>query len=150
MEAALKKLENNLKELKSVKYARQYFVPALWIEAENGKGREENGISLKPASFFLERIKKIYELSVKSNINLPSKDWTSHAVIYNMFVRYTTAYDHDANGRVDIQTDEHSFRETGTFLKSIALLPYLHSLGVNTVYMLPITSIGIDGKKGKG
>ena len=40
------------------------------------------------------------------------------------------------------------FRETGTFLKSIALLPYLKALGADTLHLLPITLIGADGKKG--
>lgn len=74
--------------------------------------------------------------------------WTNHAVVYNMFVRSTTAFDHNQNGRIDLPVNEYGWRETGSFLKAIALLPYLRSLGVNTIHLLPITSIGSDGNKG--
>ena len=40
------------------------------------------------------------------------------------------------------------WRETGTFLKAITLLPFIRSLGCNTVHLLPITAIGRDGHKG--
>ena len=44
--------------------------------------------------------------------------------------------------------NSHGIRETGTFLKTIALLPYLKQLGINTIHLLPITEIGIEGRKG--
>ncbi len=40
------------------------------------------------------------------------------------------------------------FRETGTFLKAIALLPYIKALGADTIHLLPITAHGEDGMKG--
>jgi hypothetical protein len=40
------------------------------------------------------------------------------------------------------------FRETGTFLKALAMLPYIKRLGANTIHLLPVTSIGQDGNKG--
>ena len=70
------------------------------------------------------------------------------ANVYNMLLRYTTAFDHDGNGKISSEISEINFRETGTFLKAIALVPYFLSLGINTIYLLPITSIGIDRKKG--
>ena len=146
MDSKLQLLEQKLKNLRTKKFDKPYFVPSLWSDNPPVKNNRKHEV--KPASFFLDRIKKIYELSDIQKIVIPDKDWTKHAVIYNMFVRYATAYDHDNNGKVDIETGENFFRETGTFLKAIALLPYLHSLGINTVYMLPITSIGLDGRKG--
>ena len=65
-----------------------------------------------------------------------------------MFIRYTCAYDHDRNLEVNKDPLPNGLRETGTFLKAIALLPYLKSLGVDIIYLLPVTKIGIDGKKG--
>ncbi len=75
-------------------------------------------------------------------------DWTRDAVIYNMFVRTTAAFDHNGSGRLDLPLNSEGFRETGTFLKAIAMLPYIKRLGCTTVHLLPVTSIGHDGNKG--
>ncbi|MGB5874408.1 MAG: alpha-glucosidase C-terminal domain-containing protein [Bacteroidota bacterium] len=122
-----------------------YRVPGLWTSLDRG-GSE---ISVNPYSYYLEVIDRIRKSRV-----VPRKDsskggeWTKDAVIYNMFVRTTTAYDHNGNGSLDIPVNKDGFRETGTFLKAIAMLPYMQRLGANTVHLLPITSIGHDGNKG--
>ena len=69
-------------------------------------------------------------------------------MIYNLFVRTTTAFDHNGNGTLDLPTNAEGLRETGTFLKAMAMLPYIKRLGATTVHLLPITSIGHDGNKG--
>ncbi|MCK5705800.1 MAG: hypothetical protein KAI29_31840, partial [Cyclobacteriaceae bacterium] len=61
--------------------------------------------------------------------------------------------DHDQDGKIgenqdDVTLNKQGIKETGTFLKTIALLPYLKKLGVNTIHLLPITEIGIEGRKG--
>ncbi|MFC2130770.1 alpha-amylase family glycosyl hydrolase [Bacteroidota bacterium] len=145
MNTALLKLTKELKNLSRKKYRKKYFVPSIWVDPYKIIADKLEG---KPATFFLSRIEMINKIAKRRKISLPENDWTKHAFIYNMFVRYTTAYDHDDNSIIDIEVDDNTFRETGTFLKSIALLPYLHSLGINTIYLLPITSIGIDGRKG--
>ena len=68
-------------------------------------------------------------------------------------MRLTTAYDHNNDGEIgglstDITLNTESIRETGTFLKTIVILPYLKQLGINTIHLLPITSIGNYGNKG--
>jgi hypothetical protein len=66
--------------------------------------------------------------------------------VYNMLLRLTTSFDHNSDGKLDFTSGQ--IRETGTFLKAISILPYIRNLGVNTIYLLPVTSIGIDEKKG--
>src|SRR5262249_25091842 len=68
--------------------------------------------------------------------------------VYNLFPRVTTAFDHSADGHLQIGPTADGWRETGTLLKCIALLPYIRNMGFNTVHLLPITAIGQDGKKG--
>ena len=56
--------------------------------------------------------------------------------IYNIFVRLTTSFDHNSDGLIggskeDTTLNTEGIRESGTFLKSIALLPYLKKMGVN-------------------
>lgn len=123
-----------------------YAVPGLWIDPANPP---KGAVPVNPYRFYRDRIAEIAATpAVPLVAGEPGGDWSRNAVIYNLFVRTTTAFDHDGDGSVDHSPPPGGFRETGTFLKSIALLPYLQHLGVNTVYLLPITAIGQDGNKG--
>jgi starch synthase (maltosyl-transferring) len=137
----LELLKDRLAKLKTKSI--EYYVPALWIGKQN---REETKVKVDPAEFFKEQIDRSLSLSNKKSNQSDDKSWLDNALVYNVFVRYLTAFDHNDDGKIEIETD--NFRETGTFLKLIALLPYLHSLGVNTIHLLPITAIGKDGMKG--
>jgi glycosidase len=122
----------------------RYVVPALWHSAR-GRGRLER---VNPYAYYLDAINAI-KRSPPARKHRPSGgEWTKDAVIYNMFVRTTTAVDHNRNGTLDLPVNAEGFRETGTFLKAIAMLPYIKRLGANTVHLLPVTAIGHDGNKG--
>ncbi len=143
---ALASLEEALKQGRKElgKHKFTYHVPSAWV-SRSGKPKS---VKVDPFEFYLNAIKDVK----KSESNWPGTatggEWTKHAVIYNMFVRTTTAFDHDGDGKLSISPGNESFRETGTFLKAIALLPYIRHLGANTIHLLPITSIGRDGNKG--
>ncbi len=123
-----------------------YTVPGLWLDPGDPPG---GAAPVNPYRFYRDRIAEIEATPTAPLIEgEPGGDWSRNAVVYNLFVRTTTAFDHDGDGRLNLSPPPDSFRETGTFLKSIALLPYLRHLGVNTVYLLPITAIGQDGNKG--
>lgn len=139
----LDKVIETLEIINSKKYKSDYYIPSIWLDHDNSENNQL--INIKPSQFFLKKIKEIHHIS-KNALSIP-QDWTNHAIIYNIFTRYTTAYDHNQDGIISINTD-NQFNELGTFLKSMALLPYLYQLGVNTIYLLPITSIGYDGRKG--
>lgn len=121
-----------------------YYIPSLWL----GENNIEKKVKVNPAEFYLSQIDKIKKLSKKIKNRLPEK-WSNHSIIYNLFVRYTTAFDHNCDGKIEISNEPEKFKESGTFLKAIGLLPYLYSLGINTIYLLPITSIGKDRCKGE-
>ena len=121
-----------------------YRVPALW-SSPRGARRERK---VNPFAYYLEVVQSIVRQRMPRPAPPTGGEWTQHAVIYNMFTRTTAAYDHDANGRLDVPANPDGFRETGTFLKAIAMLPYIQRLGANTVHLLPVTSIGHDGNKG--
>jgi starch synthase (maltosyl-transferring) len=121
-----------------------YRVPSVW-SSPGGIGRER---TVNPFAYYLSVVESI----AKKRLARPAKptggEWTQHAVVYNMFIRTATAYDHNGNGMLDLPVNADGFRETGTFLKAIALLPYIQRLGATTVHLLPVTSIGHDGNKG--
>jgi starch synthase (maltosyl-transferring) len=123
-----------------------YLVPGLWVDPADPPA---GAVPVDPYRFYRDRIAQIEAAPATAPVEgRPGGDWSRHAVVYNLFVRTTTAFDHDGDGRLDLSPPAGGFRETGTFLKSIALLPYLRHLGANTVYLLPITTIGQDGNKG--
>ena len=103
---------------------------------------------MHPYAYYLGIVKKIKAAKAPKRPAPSGGEWTHDAVIYNIFVRTTTAFDHNGNGALDLPLNSEGFRETGTFLKAMAMLPYIKRLGANTVHLLPITSIGHDGNKG--
>ncbi|WP_281614414.1 alpha-amylase family glycosyl hydrolase [Flammeovirga sp. SubArs3] len=150
-------------EANEAKETREYYVPSLWLGQEQGPSHP---VKTNPMTFFKNAIKEItaptdknvnynHSLSkLRNDVHGNGGDWTYFSSFYNLFPRLTAAYDHDNDGhvgsghRMDITSSDNGFRETGTLLKCIAMLKYIRDLGCNTVYMLPITSIGEDGNRG--
>ncbi len=144
MENSLLAIESKLKHLlETQEYDDNYNIPSLWLVPYENTGI----IKVDPVNFFLNRIDLIREISGGKNNTLKKRKWSGEAVVYNMFVRHACAFDHDLDGTLSYG-NTLKFNETGTLLKAIAMLPYIKSLGANTIYLLPITSIGIDGRKG--
>ena len=142
---ALAALEKALRRAQRSRKPSRYRVPALWRSAQ---GRA-SAATVDPFEYYTEAVRAAMSGGAPPRAGAPSAgEWTREAVIYNMFVRTTCAFDHDGNGRLDLPVNGDGFRETGTFLKAIAMLPYIRRLGANTVHLLPITSIGQDGNKG--
>lgn len=139
LESALKR---KLREPRSRKYT--YAVPSLW-NSLRGKPR---AVKVNPYGYYLGIVKKLKAAKAPKKPAPTGGEWTREAVIYNLFVRTTAAFDHGGNGALDIPFNTEGFRETGTFLKATSMLPYIKRLGANTVHLLPITSIGHDGNKG--
>ncbi|MGC8902561.1 MAG: alpha-amylase family glycosyl hydrolase [Fervidobacterium sp.] len=74
--------------------------------------------------------------------------WIRNAKMYGALPRTTVAYNHKGFGSFEPE-DIFGHRETGTFLKMIALLPYLKNMGMNVLYMLPISKMSNVFKKGE-
>lgn len=130
------------KETKKKKF--NYTIPSLWI---SDKGTPKR-VKVNPFEFYLNAVRAVKKGKAARKRKPTGGEWSKEAVIYNMFVRTTTAFDHNGNDSLDLPANAEGFRETGTFLKAIALLPYIKRLGANTIHLLPITAIGHDGNKG--
>ncbi len=135
-------LRRKVRESRKKKY--HYRIPALWTSA-GGRGKS---VRVQPFAYYLDIVNRIRRISPPRRPRPTGGEWTRDAVIYNMFVRTTAAFDHNGNGVLDLPLNTEGFRETGTFLKALALLPYVKRMGVNTVHLLPVTAIGHDGNKG--
>jgi glycosidase len=146
-------LENALNRMKKEHAGKafHYAVPGLW-GSPGGGGKAE---IVDPFDYYIGAVRLAIEAvpspgrsGARARRLSSAGEWTKDAVIYNMFVRTTSAFDHDGDGRLELPVNREGFRETGTFLKAIAMLPYIKRLGADTVHLLPITSIGHDGNKG--
>ena len=136
----LKIIYNKLKELN--KKLRQknyvYYIPSLWISWQNNENRK---IRVNPFKYFIDAIDELEK--IKSELNTNSEN------IYNLFIRFACSFDHINEGKISLElSGDNPFKSTGTFLKAIALLPYIKSLGVDTISLLPINSIGLENRKG--
>jgi len=122
-----------------------YAVPGLWLDPTGSPTQR----LVNPYHFFLDRIGWIEAQPQEPLVTgVGGGEWSRHAVIYNTLVRAATGFDHDGDGEVGLDPIGDGWMETGTFLKAIATLPYVKSLGFNTIHLLPITAIGEDGHKG--
>lgn len=144
----LKNLRDNLYSKIAEGESISYFIPSLWLGYSFKEPLKK--IKVNPCQFFVQKIDEIlnFALTPYEENYLKGEEWSRKARVYNLFVRHTTAFDHNQKGHLEIACPSSGFRDTGTFLKAIALLPYIKSLGVNTLHLLPITAIGEDGRKG--
>lgn len=157
--SSLNKLMVKLKEKISLGEGIRYSVPDLW-NCFDYKGEEkfvdEKGTTLvNPYKFYYscindfimpkKDITKDYNKSISQilcNFNENKEylggDWIINSSIYTMNVGITTSWDHNASGFLEA-INENGFKETGTFLKTIALLPLLKKMGISTLNLLSIS-----------
>lgn len=123
-----------------------YGIPGRWADPFGDPAVQ----SVVPERFYRDRLRDILATPPRPRVTdgVSPGDWGKNAVVYNLLVRYGAAFDHDANGSISPEPLPSAWRETGTFLKAIPLLPFIQSLGCNTVHLLPVTRIGQDGNKG--
>ncbi|MGI6392673.1 MAG: alpha-amylase [Candidatus Izemoplasmatales bacterium] len=75
-------------------------------------------------------------------------DWLKRSTLYSLMVRTSAAWDHDRSHSLDSRNFDN-LKETGTFVKALALLPFLVKMGVDTIYLLPVTKFSRNNKKGE-
>ncbi|WGS64257.1 alpha-amylase family glycosyl hydrolase [Marinitoga aeolica] len=158
----MKNLKNVYEHLKKnvEKGKTNYAVPKRWMPDDY-----EGTVRLKGRTFVVnpyEYFTKIVEGIMKNNdetndyskplsftTNEKTTEWLKKSIIYSAHVRMTAAYQHDVNAAYFKPDDDLGYRESGTFLKMIALLPYLKKFNVNAIYLLPITQSSNKFKKGE-
>ena len=131
-----------LENLKSPETDTIYKVPGIW------SGKETGTEQVNPAAYFTHIIETILNNQENHAPKPKGDDWRTSAVVYNLFIRLAAAFDHNGDGSISAEPLSNGFRETGTLLKAIALLPYIKNLGANTIYLLPLTEIGAKSRKG--
>lgn len=130
MKSALERLRDELGRLDRFP-PTAYRVPGAWVDEELPH------MEPSAARYFLSIVDRILGMPAGATQN-----GSGTGVMYNVLVRHVTSYDH---GYAALQA---GWRTTGTFLKLIALLPYLRSINVDTLLLLPINEMGHVGQKG--
>lgn len=144
-----------------------YVVPDLWnawdYEGEECRRLPSNELLVNPYRFYASAIAKILAQAkspLKASVGSLSQanpsdaslqgggDWIRKSVIYSLMVRTSTTWDHDRSFSLDTSNFD-SLKETGSFVKTLALLPLLQKLGVDTLYLLPISRFSRHHKKGE-
>ncbi len=145
--------------LKSKEGKISYAIPRKWIPPWFEGKRREIGekVFVNPYEFFSKIIEKIlkgakgnvdYSKSLSQIRGIHSRDWIKTSKIYVMFIRTSLSYNHKGFGRFE-ETDVLGFKESGTFLKAIAFLPYLKMMDIDAIYLLPVSKYSDLFKKGE-
>ncbi len=114
----------------------RYFLVALeaiCAQGQNVPSETGQGGNARPATEKEERCREARGKPASAGDKLCGK------IIYSTLLRTLTAWDHYPGEPI----------MPGTFLKAIALLPFLKSLGVDIIYLLPIFATGEKYKKGE-
>ncbi len=151
----LEEIRESLRQAKTPNYC----IPKIWLfENYTGPTRfDGEKVYVEPASYLRsicewilshkrEGVKYNQSLALINNEN--DRSWIRKSTIYSAFVRTTAAFNHKGFGRFE-QDDILGYRESGTFLKMIALLPHLVKLGIDAIYLLPVTKSSNLFKKGE-
>lgn len=131
----MSKLEELKQYFKTLMNKGTMYMPKLWnkyVGFEHYSEVNEHEIKVDEVEFYQYVIDKIYQL--KDDTVAKIKD----SQIYCAMPRYTMAWDTKNNGDLD----------NGTLIRMLILLPTLKKMGVNVLYLLPITQYSNRNKKG--
>lgn len=134
--ANLKNIYEFIKE-KNRNSREEMWIPTIWNEFGYKNIAEKSGeeIRVRTYDFYEKLMENIFENQMKDHNE--KIDFTG-SVIYSGMPRYTTAWDINKNGEIS----------SGTFLRMLILLPLLKKMGVNILYLLPITEYSTLYMKG--
>lgn len=134
----LSRIYDYLEQVKG-KDAWPAWIPSIWNESGYRDVLETQNGELKVdlAAFISHHLRYVLDLSLDYKYE-PNQLNLQDSVIYNSLVRYSTAWDYHHVGEI----------QSGTFLRLTILLPILKKMGVNILYLLPITRYSEINLKG--
>jgi hypothetical protein len=150
----MKNIQNILRRLenRSIDFNGSYYIPKVWNTIGYSKYTEDKThrgqINVNPYDFMIACIKEhilskvdTTECNCLSLLEFPENTGLNltQNLIYCMFPRMFTAWDHYGDGRIC----------SGTFLKAMCLLLRLKALNVDIIYLLPVFKCSDKYKKGE-
>lgn len=156
----IKKAIQNLQKKQTLdKEKHLYILPEIFnfFDYYGARPYQNNQINVNPYAFYAEGLTTLIKDRKKMNYLHPlskihclassNGDWIKQAFVYSSMIRTSSSYDHDDNKEISLDNKDH-FKESGTFLKQIFLLPFLKEMGINTLYLLPFFENSTKYKKG--
>jgi glycosidase len=144
-----------------------YTVPDLWncfdYQSDHIIHTPSHELMVNPYEFYAGVIEQFilpkakpntdYSISLASHHDMPKRgyqpgDWIKESFVYSAMVRASAAWDHDRSGALE-DANLYDMPETGSFVKMLALLPLLVKMGVDVLYLLPISKFSRKDKKGE-
>lgn len=144
-----------------------YTVPDLWncfdYDSNHFIKTPGNELMVNPYAFYAGVIEQFilpkeqsgvdYTKSLASHTAMPKRnyrpgDWIKESFVYSAMVRASATWDHDRSGSLE-ESNLYGMPETGSFVKLLALLPLLVKMGVDVLYLLPISKFSRKDKKGE-
>lgn len=153
----LNKLVNALKKNKP-SYPMNYTIPSLLNYNNFSATKTQGEVIINPYDFYSYLIEDLFLAKKEPNVDYTKSlsqakgltkrsKWHKKGVFYSLMARTSTTWDNDRSGEIEHQ-NLYDLNEMGSFVKSIALLPYLKSIGVNVLYFLPLSSYSSYRPKG--
>lgn len=164
--SSLNKLKDILRQQEQLhRYPINYTIPELWdcdhIAVQSGGLPVGNGeIIVNPYRFFADLIDHWLKDRDASDAATPyyrhhtlpkelrKGNWIRQSFIYSCMIRSSGSWDHDRSGKLE-EADLYGLQENGTFVKTLALLPLLKKMGIDTLYLLPVMKYSRKNKKGE-
>lgn len=141
------------KQEKHNRHVFNYVIPTLWDTQDVLVGSKinvrNNHLIVNPYEYYQSLINQVFlkhsPLKKETNTN---GDWIKNSFVYSMMIRASASYDHDRTGLLEDQ-NMYGLQETGSFIKALAYLPTLKKMGINVLYLLPISKYSRKNKKGE-
>ncbi|MGX8850529.1 maltodextrin glycosyltransferase [Amedibacillus sp. YH-ame10] len=91
---------------------------------------------VNPYSFYAYTLDQMFKGKGElcSTVSTEDSSWLSKASVYSLMIRCATSWDHDRDDYISNDNLYH-LSDNGTFLKSIALLPLLKRMGIDTILL---------------
>lgn len=163
MSKYLKKIVKALEtEAQSQPQMFNFAIPDTWLSFDY-KGQKiqvhDGNVLVNPYHFYRSLIKDVFLKEKPAHLagyytqnevpyGLQNGDWIKASSVYSMMIRSSGAYDHDRTGYL-MDKNFYDLRDTGTFIKTLALLPNLKRIGIDVLYLLPIAKYSLKDKKGE-
>ena len=143
-----------------------YAIPDLWdnfgYSGEEKVHTHDGHVLVNPYLFYASLIRDVFLVNAQKDVNyaqsyyhgriaddtLRNGDWIRKSSVYSMMIRTSGSFDHDRTGALKDRNLYH-LKDTGTFVKALALLPNLKKMGIDVVYLLPIAKYSLKDKKGE-
>ncbi len=121
---------------------QSYAIPTLWTEpyATSGLSFVKN-----PAHYYAQRIESLLHAGAEA----PAGTMVQRIErMYCLIPRHFSSFDHYSYSESPSHDSVQLWSKSGTFLKTIALLPYLQTLGITQLYLLPCIRVAELSRKG--